>query len=153
MSTATLVQVPTRPGMTLRANTREENPVTLYYRRSREDILSLGMLTPEQLEPWKLGQPKGKRDRDGHRVWVCRQAVVRAGELSLRFEVTLLGKLISQIEHLPGVVEAIALAREEESQHAEKIRQWNETHSSGGLETAPRLVASVHLIDGSCTVQ
>jgi hypothetical protein len=126
--------------MTLRAVTREGDRVSLYYRGSREDMLTLDMLTPEQLDPWKVGTPKGKRDRDGDRMWVRRQAVVRAGVPTIRYEVTLREKLIARVEHLPGVVEAISLAR------ADDARQEAHWYAAAADEGAPVRQSSFHLI-------
>lgn len=131
------IPVPARPGMKVRGMLRDGQCVTLWYTGSREDILSLGIISSDALEIWRPGKPKGRKDKDGDKIWVSRHFSVRAGEPHLRFIVALRHKRMDQVQHLAGARDAISIARIEHAKFVEERKRWDSVGreaSSGNLE-------------------
>ncbi|HEV7607055.1 MAG TPA: hypothetical protein VGO61_06950 [Steroidobacteraceae bacterium] len=140
------IRVPGRPGMLVRSWLHEGARISLYYAGSREDILALGIISPESLEPWVPGKPKGKRDLDGDPIRVNRYFSARRGEPHARFRVTLRDKLISRAETLLGGPEAIALARALAAEYREKCRRYNDSHSIEPEDTHDLAQHALHVV-------
>lgn len=108
------IDIPGHPGVKIEIDyIGDEGGVRFSYVGNRDEILALGIVTAETLEPWRKGQPRGKRDTQGDRVWIDRYYSVRGGVPVQRFRVRPRNKSIDQAMLLPGVPEAVKRYRAE----------------------------------------